>query len=121
MNNFPPSLSKRFPALLRRSLIAALALCAGMAAAAELPTLDEAHHAYYWGRFGDSLALYERLAARGNAEAAERAGFMLLQGNGLYGPQVRRDVGRATVLLTQASRAGRNGAGFLLGMLERTD
>lgn len=99
----------------------ALAGAAVPAQAADAAALEAANHAYYWGRFGESLAAYERLAAQGDAEAAERAGFMLLQGQGFYGAEVRRDVGRATALLTQASRAGRGGAGFLLGMLERTD
>ena len=73
------------------------------------------------GQYSRSLALYERLAANGDAEAAERAGFMLLQGDAFYGRQVRRDVGRATALLVQAARSGRPGAGFMLNMLESSD
>lgn len=84
-------------------------------------TIDQAHHAYYQGQFRRSLLMYEQLAQGGNAEAAERAGFMLVQGDGLYGKQVRRDLERATVLLTRAAKAGRPGAGFMLNMMERTD
>lgn len=85
------------------------------------PTLEQANRAYYLGEYAQSLQLYERLARSGNAEAAERAGFMLLQANGHYGQQVQRDVSRATGLITQAARAERAGAGFLLNMLECTD
>jgi len=68
-----------------------------------------------------SLAMFEQLAGRHNAEAAECAGFMLLMGEGMYGAQVRRDVERAKVLLVEAAAAGRPGAAFLLNMIERTD
>ena len=54
-------------------------------------------------------------------EAAQRAGFMLLQANGHYGTQVRRDVDRARTLITQAARADHVAAGFMLNMLESTD
>ncbi len=91
------------------------ALAAGEPAA----TLDQAHHAYYLGQFDRSLKLYEQLAASGNAEAAERAGFMLLQVNSDYGQQVRRDPARATALLVQAAKAGRAGAGAVLNLIDR--
>ena len=101
-------------------LSAAIGSCAIAGSGREL-TIDQAHHAYYQGQFRRSLLMYEQLAAQGNAEAAERAGFMLVQGDGLYGWQVRRDLERATVLLTRAAKAGRPGAGFMLNMMERTD
>ena len=85
------------------------------------PSIIDAQRAYYQGQYGRSLALFEGLAARQDAEAAECAGFMLLQGHSLYGPDVRRDAERAKVLLLQAARAGRVGAGFMLNMLERSD
>lgn len=110
------------PRLVRTLASLALALAATAAASApDLPTLDDANNAYYWGRYGQSLALYEQLAARGNAEAAERAGFMLLNGSTLFGPGVRRDMPRAQALLTQAAKAGRSGAGFLLSLLDHSD
>jgi len=100
----------------------ATAATLGAAAAARLPDgLDDAHHAYYDERFDRSLALYERLAAAGDPVAAERAGFMRLVGEPLYGPRVRRDAVRAHALLLQAARADRPGAAFLLGMLERSE
>lgn len=98
----------------------AVAMACGVSAK-EAPGIAEAHHAYYLEQFSRSLTIYEKLAATGNAEAAERAGFMLLQGNGLYGRQIKRDVGRAHALLVQAAKAGRPGASFLLNMMERTD
>ena len=107
----------------RRILTVAL-LAAAMSAtwaANKQPTLDDAQRAYHSGQFGRSLAMYEALAARHNAEAAECAGFMLLMGEPMYGPQVRRDVERAKEFLVQAAAAGRGGAGFLLNMVERTD
>jgi TPR repeat protein len=85
------------------------------------PTIQDAAQAYHVGQYQRALALYEQLAQRGNAEAAERAGFMLLQANGHYGVQVRRDVDRARALITQAARADRTAAGFMLNMLENTD
>lgn len=110
------------PRLLRTVASFALALAASAAASASEPlTLDEANHAYYWGHYSHSLALYEQLAARGNAEAAERAGFMLLNGSNLFGAGVRRDLARAQALLTQAAQAGRSGAGFLLSLLDHSD
>lgn len=112
---------------MRRSLwlaavAAAAAVTFGAVAAVRLPAgLDDAHQAYYDEQFERSLALYERLAAAGDPVAAERAGFMRLAGEPLYGPQVRRDVDKARALLLQAAKADRPGAGFLLGMLERTE
>jgi TPR repeat protein len=85
-------------------------------------SINEAREAYYRGRYGDALALFERLARdHGNAEAAERAGFMLLHGASLYGAAVRRDVPRASELLLQAARAGRPPALFMLDMIEQSD
>lgn len=104
-----------------RRLMATLALLAAGLAHAEPARLEAAHRAYQQGEFGRSLALYEALAAQGDAEAAERAGFMLMQGTGLYGPQVRPDPVRATALLEQAGRAGRTHAVFVLGMTNSAD
>lgn len=83
--------------------------------------IDEAHRAYHLGQFEHSLTLYERLAARGDAEAAERAGFMLLQGAPIYGNRVRHDPNRAVSLLQQAARAGRSPARYMLGLIEASD
>ncbi|TWO71642.1 hypothetical protein FN976_08480 [Caenimonas sedimenti] len=102
----------------------AFALSLGMATAAAAnpaATLDQAHRAYHEGEFGRSLQMYEQLAGAGNAEAAERAGFMLFHGSASYGRQVRHDPGRAMALLTQAARAGRPGAGFLLNLIDQSN
>lgn len=108
-----------------RALALATALLGCAVATAVRPpaaaTLITAHRAYYNEQFEQSLTLYEQLAAAGDATAAERAGFMRLAGEGLYGPRVRRDLPRAEALLTQAAKANRPGAAFLLGMLERTE
>ena len=107
----------------RKTLIASLlgaALAAG-ALAQDPPAITDAHTAYYHEQFGRALAMYEALAATGNAEAAERAGFMLLQGSGMFGPEVGRDPVRARALLGQAALAGRPGANFLLNLLVRSD
>ncbi len=97
-------------------------LLASVASAQEVPSIDAARRAYHTGDYGRSLALFERLAReRDDAEAAESAGFMLLQGPALYGSQVRRDPARATVLLVQAARAGRPGAEFMLNMLDQAE
>jgi hypothetical protein len=94
---------------------------AAVPSARKPPTIEDAHQAYHSGQFGRSPALFETLAAQNNAEAAECAGFMLLMGETMYGPQVRRDVERAKVLQVEAASAGRAGAGFLLNMVERTE
>lgn len=126
-----PSAAGGVLSLYRRKSLAALAAATALLAptpsfaAPATPSatalMVEAQQAYYQGHYGHSLALFERLAAQRDAEAADCAGFMLLQGSGLYGPQVRQDLPRATALLQQAAQAGRPGAGFLLNMLQRTD
>jgi TPR repeat protein len=103
------------------AVLAALALSSTAAVAQDKPLISEAHEAYYYEHFGRSLALYEGLAAAGNAEAAERAGYMLMQAPGVYGAQVTRDVQRAHTLLLQAAKAGRPGASFMLNMMDRVE
>lgn len=105
-----------------RLAVAVLAIvCTNAALADALPSLTDAQQAYHQGQYRRSLALFERLAASRDAEAAECAGFMLLAGETMYGLQVRRDTERAKRYLLQAAGSGRPAAGFLLNMLERTD
>ena len=99
----------------------ALAFTSPIARAQSAPTIEQAHRAYYFGQHGLSLALYQQLATHGNAEAAERAGFMLLQGDRDRAQPSGRDAARAMALLLQAAQAGRPGAAFILNMLEQTD
>lgn len=94
------------------------AACAGPQA---LPAIEEAHRAYYLGETERALLIYEKLAAAGNAEAAERAGFILLRRAGTGAREGKAYVARATSLLVQAARAGRQGAAFVLGMLDSAD
>lgn len=103
------------------ALIEALCLVCASFAHAEPTRLEAAHRAYHQGQFDRSLMLYEQLAAQGDAEAAERAGYMLMQGQAAYGPQVRPDPARATALLEQAAGAGRPHAVFVLGMMAGSD
>jgi TPR repeat protein len=103
------------------ALIAALCLAFTGAASAEATAIELAHQAYHRGQFQHSLKLYQQLAAAGNAEAAERAGYMLMHGPATYGPQVPRDPSRATALLEQAADAGRPNAVFVLGMMSGSD
>lgn len=79
--------------------LAAAAFCTSAWSKGPANPLEDAHHEYYQAHYARSLAAYQKLAAAGNAEAAERAGFMLFQGDLLYGPQVRRDPQRARALL----------------------
>jgi TPR repeat protein len=102
-------------------LIGALCLVCASFSHAEPARIEAAHRAYHQGQFDRSLMLYEQLAAQGDAEAAERAGFMLMQGPAVYGPQVRPDPARATALLEQAAGAGRPHAVFVLGMMHGVD
>ena len=103
------------------ALFAALCLTFASAARAEATDIEVAHRAYHQGRFEQSLNLYQQLAASGNAEAAERAGYMLMQGPAAYGPQVPRDPAKAAALLEQAAQAGRTHAVFVLGMTNSSD
>jgi TPR repeat protein len=109
--------------MIRTRLAAVAIACFVMHAAAAdaVPALTDAQQAYHQGQYRRSLALFERLAAARDAEAAECAGFMLLAGETLYGQQVRRDTERAKRYLLQAAASGRPAAEFLLNMIERTD
>lgn len=91
--------------LIRAAAIAAFAAASGLAAASP-ETWEAAEQEYEAQRFANALQMYERLAATGDARAAELAGQMLAVGESLYGDAVRRDPVRAVRLLTQASRAG---------------
>jgi TPR repeat protein len=73
-----------------------------------------ADEAYAADHFAAALEIYVQLATSGDARAAELAGQMLFMGERLYGKQVARDLGRAIELLTQAQRAGRPIAEYLL-------
>lgn len=107
---------------LRHALcLGAILLATAGHASAQLEGIEQAHRAYHVAEYVRSLALYEQLAAQGDAEAAERAGFMLMQGPSAYGPRVPRDVARATAWLEQAAHAGRPHAVFLLGLSAGTD
>lgn len=101
------------------SLIALTASCAVHAQAE--PTIADAHRARYLGQDQQALALYERLAATGNHEAAEFAGFLLLRRAGTCSARSVGDGDRAATLLLQAARAGRPVAGGLLNLLDNTD
>jgi TPR repeat protein len=104
------------------SLVFALALAGPVFAGNEASAaIEEAHSARYHGEYDRSLQIYERLAAGGHAEAAERAGFMLLQPAGSSDRGARRGIARATAWLQQAAAAGRPGAIFLLGMMDSAD
>jgi TPR repeat protein len=100
-------------------LIALAASCAVHAQTA--PTIAEAHRAHYLGQHRLALTLYERLAAAGSAEAAERAGFMLLLGSADCAVRLVSDRDRATALLLQAAHAGRPSAVVMLNLLDATD
>lgn len=88
---------------------------------AEPVFIEAAHQAYHLGDYERSLAMYEQLAAQGNGEAAERAGYMLVLGSNFYGPRIARDEVRACALLEQAAASGRPHAHFILGMLGSAD
>lgn len=104
--------------MLKTLTLAALAVVLHTASFATEPvTLAQAHHAYYIGHYERSLTMYRQLAEAGDAEAAERAGFMLLYGEDVFGKQVRRNVPKARELIMQAAMAGRTGAGFLMNMV----
>ena len=101
--------------------IGSILMASATLANAEPARIELAHQAYHWGQYERSLTLYEQLAAQGDAEAAERAGYMLMQGADLYGPRVPRNLARATALLEQAAVGGRQHAVFVLGMMGNAD
>lgn len=73
-----------------------------------------AEAAYANQHFAFALEAFERLAAQGDARAADLAGQMLFFGECLYGGQVAHDAQRAAVWLAQAAKGGREVAGHLL-------
>ncbi|MDI1338466.1 hypothetical protein [Polaromonas sp.] len=113
--------------LVQKTIVSALlasafvVACPGLARGETPTAIEEAHRAYYRGQLQRALQIYEQLAATGNAEAAERAGFIWLRrfAAGAQGSQA--DIARATGLLEQAASGGRQGALFLLGMLDSAD
>ncbi len=97
------------------SAAAALAVSAvSIPAFASPEAWARADGAYEIQHYAQALEIYQQLAARGDAVAAERAGMMLAQGEKLYGEAVRRDPSEAARLLTQAARAGSTTAQHVL-------
>lgn len=70
--------------------------------------------AYAAGRYDLALTRFERLAAGGDATAAEMAGQLLYYGETVYGPAVGRNHRLASRYLLQAAQAGRPLARYLL-------
>jgi TPR repeat protein len=103
--------------MLKTLTLAALAVALHTNLAAETVTLAEANRTYYAGQYDRSLEMYRQLAEAGNAEAAERAGFMLFYGEDVFGKKVPRNVPKARELIMQAAMAGRAGAGFFMNMV----
>jgi TPR repeat protein len=105
-------------AMARQALTCVLLLAA--AASVRAQGMPEADAAFHSGRYAVALAQYERLAARGDAAAAERAAHMLLLGESLYGTAVVRDSARAVTYLQQAAKAGSASGALLLQRLDVT-
>jgi TPR repeat protein len=98
------------------SAAAALALSAFSNAASASPEAwARADAEYEIQHYSQALAIYQQLAAGGDARAAERAGMMLAQGEKLYGDDVRRDTTEAARLFRQAAQSGSPTAQYLLG------
>jgi len=98
----------------RSAAIAVALLYATSAWSTESAAWQDAEDAYARDHYAVALDGFQRLAAQGDARAAERAGLMLLYGERLYGTQVPRDTHRAGRLLVQASKGGREAAQHLL-------
>jgi TPR repeat protein len=79
---------------------------------------SQAESAYESSHYAQALEIYQALAAKGDARAAERAGHMLVQGESLYGDAVPRDTARGAQLLKQAANAGSPTAAYLLSRAE---
>lgn len=119
----------RFPTLpsaprsaVRRGLAAAAACLLGASAPAWAGGDDAAlwaeaarHHAAQ--HYAEALSAYERLARRGDAVAAQRAGELLLIHPTLHGDAAARRV-RAMVWLRQAEDAGNRTAKVLVDRLD---
>lgn len=68
--------------------------------------------------YASALALFEHLAAGGDARAARLAGEMHFYGESLFGPEIRQDKARAAYWLGMAAQGGNFGA---LQLLKRSD
>jgi len=113
--------------------IALLGAAAGHAVGAEPPAADAggspaaisaawqaAQDAYDKQHYAASLAMFERLAAQGDARAAARAGEMLLYAHRLYPKAVAHDLPRAVRWLEQAATGGSLPARWLLDRVKAT-
>jgi TPR repeat protein len=120
----------RFPLLpaapraaVRRGLVVATTVLLSVSATAWAGEVEdvlwaEASRHYKTQHFAGALLAYERLAERGDARAAERAGLMLLLGPALYGDAVPQEEARALAWLRQAAAAGSSTAELLAERLE---
>ncbi|MBL0140780.1 MAG: hypothetical protein IPP91_01625 [Betaproteobacteria bacterium] len=98
-----------------QSAAAALALAAFSTATSASPEAwEQANAEYEVQHFANALSIYEKLAATGDARAAELAGHMLTLGGSFYGDTIQRDPARARQLLAQAASADRQIAKHLL-------
>jgi TPR repeat protein len=77
-------------------------------------TWEAADTAYEQQKFAVALDGYEKLAAQGDARAAELAGQMHYYAGALYGKAVVQDLRKAETWLKQAASAGRETARPLL-------
>jgi len=79
---------------------------------------QQGHQAFAAKTYSVALSLYERAAAAGDLQAAERAGEILLDGDAVY-PGVPQDLERASTLLKRAACAGSGSAAALLDEVHR--
>jgi len=102
------------------ALAATLALLAASTAQADEASAawQKAGIAYETQHYAEALAVYEDLAAKGDAQAARLAGEMLLLAPALNDKSVPYDPVRASRWLKQAASAGSASAQFLVRRIE---
>lgn len=78
-----------------------------------------AHKQYALGKYREAYGNFFWAAIQNHAPAQERLGFMLLYGEDLYGPQVKRDVEEAKKWFKAAASQGLPVAAFMSDPVER--
>ena len=81
--------------------------------------MSTAHNQYALGKYREAYGNFFWAAIQNHAPAQERLGFMLLYGEYLYGPQVKRDVEEAEKWFKAAASQGLPVAAFMSDPVER--
>ena len=81
--------------------------------------MSTAHNQYALGKYREAYGNFFWAAIQNHAPAQELLGFMLLYGEDLYGPHVKRDVKEAGKWFKEAASQGLSVAAFMSDPSER--